>query len=41
MEQEHLVGFDVSQAKTPACVVDGAGRVVWQGTCASTAEAMG
>ena len=40
MEQEQFVGFDVSQAKTSVCVVDGPGRVVWQGKCTSTPEAM-
>jgi hypothetical protein len=40
MEQEQFVGFDVSQAETSVCVVDGAGKVVWQGECASTPEAM-
>lgn len=40
MEQEQFVGFDVSQAETSVCVVDGAGKVVWQGKCASTPEAM-
>ncbi len=40
MEQEQFVGLDVSQAETSVCVVDGAGKVVWQGKCASTPEAM-
>jgi transposase len=40
MEQEQVVGFDVSQAETSVCVVNGAGKVVWQGKCASTPEAM-
>jgi len=40
MEQEQFVGFDVSQAETPVCVVDGSGKVVWQGKCVSTPEAM-
>jgi hypothetical protein len=40
MEQEQFVGFDVSQAETSVCVVDGAGKVLWQGKCASTPEAM-
>jgi transposase len=40
MEQEQFVGFDVSQAETSVCVVDGAGKVVWQGKCDSTPEAM-
>jgi len=40
MEQEQFVGFDVLQAETSVCVVDGSGKVVWQGKCASTPEAM-
>ncbi len=40
MEQEQFVGFDVSQEETSVCVVNGAGKVVWQGKCASTPEAM-
>ena len=40
MEQEQFVGFDVSQAETSVCVVDGFGKVLWQGKCASTPEAM-
>ncbi len=40
MEQEQFVGFDVSQAETLVCVVDGTGKVLWQGRCASTPEAM-
>ncbi len=40
MEQEQFVGFDVSQAETSVCVVDGSGKVVWKGKCASTPEAM-
>jgi len=40
MNQEQFVGFDVSQAETSVCVVDGSGKVVWQGKCASTPEAM-
>lgn len=40
MEQEQFVGFDVSQAETSVCVVDGVGKVVWQGKCPSTPEAM-
>lgn len=37
---EQFVGFDVSQTETSVCVVDGAGKVLWQGKCASTPEAM-
>ena len=40
MEQEQFVGFDVSQAETSVCVVDGTGKVLWQGKCTSTPEAM-
>ncbi len=40
MVQEQFVGFDVSQSETAICVVDGVGKVVWQGKCASTPEAM-
>lgn len=36
MEQEQFVGFDVSQAETSVCVVDGVGKAVWQGKCPST-----
>jgi transposase len=34
------VGLDVSQRETSICVVDGAGRKVWQGRCPSTPEAI-
>lgn len=37
---EQFVGLDVSQAVTHVCVVDGAGKQVWQGRCASTPEAI-
>ena len=40
MEQEQFIGLDVSQAETSVCVVDGAGKVIWQGKCPSTPEAM-
>ena len=40
MEQEQFVGLDVSQAETSVCVVDRSGKMVWQGKCASTPEAM-
>lgn len=40
MEQEQFVGFDVSQAETSVCVVDGTGKISWQGKCLSTPEAM-
>lgn len=32
------VGLDVSQAQTSICVVDGAGKVLWQGKCPTTPE---
>lgn len=34
------VGLDVSQRETSICVIDAAGRKVWQGRCASTPEAI-
>ncbi len=40
MEQEQFVGFGVSQAETSVCMVDGAGKVLWQGKCASAPESM-
>jgi len=40
MEQKQFVGFDVSQAETSVCVVDEGGKVVWQGKCLSSPEAM-
>jgi transposase len=40
MEQQQFVGLDVSQAETAVCVADDAGKVLWQGKCASTPEAM-
>ena len=36
MKQAQFVGFDVLQAETSVCVVDGVGQVVWQGKCPST-----
>jgi transposase len=38
--KQQFVGFDVSQAETSVCVVDVVGKVIWQGKCASTLEAM-
>ena len=40
---EQYVGLDVSQAQTSICVVDGAGKVLWQkvlwqGKCPMTPE---
>jgi hypothetical protein len=37
---EHYVGLDVSQEQTSICVVDGSGKTLWQGKCASTPEVM-
>jgi transposase len=37
---EQYVGLDVSLAQTSICVVDGSGRTLWQGKCASTPEAI-
>ncbi|MDP9372511.1 MAG: IS110 family transposase [Chloroflexota bacterium] len=37
---EQYVGLDVSQERTSVCVVDGSGKTLWQGKCASTPEAI-
>jgi len=37
---EQYVGLDVSQEQTSVCVVDGGGRVIWEGKCTSTPEAI-
>jgi transposase len=37
---EQYVGLDVSQEQTSVCVVDGTGKTLWQGKCASTPEAI-
>jgi transposase len=37
---EHYVGLDVSLELTSICVVDGKGKCLWQGKCASTPEAI-
>ena len=37
---EQYVGLDVSQEQTSVCVVDGGGKVICQGKCASTPEAI-
>jgi len=37
---EQYVGLDVSQEQTSVCVVDGGGKVIWEGKCASTPEAI-
>ena len=34
------VGLDVSLEQTSVCVVDGDGKTLWQGKCASTPEAI-
>ena len=37
---EQYVGLAVSQEQTSVCVVDGSGKVIWEGKCASTPEAI-
>ena len=37
---EQYVGLDVSLEQTSICVVDGSGKALWQGKCASTSEAL-
>ncbi|MBV8898234.1 MAG: IS110 family transposase [Acidobacteriaceae bacterium] len=37
---EQFVGLDVSQTLTHLCVLDNNGTPLWQGTCASTSEAI-
>jgi transposase len=37
---EQYVGLDVSLEQTSICVIDGSGKVLWQGKCASTPEAI-
>lgn len=37
---EQFVGLDVSQETTHVCVVDSQGKMVWQGKCLSTPEAV-
>jgi transposase len=37
---EQYVGLDVSQEQTSVCVVDGGGKMIWEGKCASTPEAI-
>src|SRR5215211_2097079 len=37
---EQYVGLDVSQERTSVCVVDGGGKVIWEGQCTSTPEAI-
>ena len=36
----HYVGLDVSLEQTSVCVIDGDGKTLWQGKCASTPEAL-
>ncbi len=37
---DHYVGLDVSLEQTAVCVVDGDGKTLWQGKCASNPEAL-
>jgi transposase len=37
---DHYVGLDVSLEQTSVCVVDGNGKTLWQGKCASNPEAL-
>ena len=37
---EQYVGLDVSLELTSICIVDGSGKTLWQGKCASTPEAI-
>lgn len=37
---EQYVGLDVSLERTAICVIDGSGKTLWQGKCASTPEAI-
>jgi transposase len=37
---DHYVGLDVSLEQTSVCSVDGSGKTLWQGKCASTPEAI-
>jgi len=37
---DHYVGLDVSLEQTSVCVIDGDGKTLWQGKCASTPEAL-
>src|SRR3712207_3866986 len=39
-DMEQYVGLDVSLEQTSVCVVDGDGKTLWQGKCASTPEAI-
>jgi predicted NBD/HSP70 family sugar kinase len=37
---DHYVGLDVSLEQTAVCVIDGNGKTLWQGKCASNPEAL-
>jgi len=37
---EHYIGLDVSLELTSICVIDGTGKTLWEGKCASTPEAI-
>ncbi len=37
---EQYIGLDVSLELTSTCIVDGSGKTLWQGKCASTPEAI-
>ncbi len=37
---DHYVGLDVSLEQTSVCVIDGDGKTLWQGKCASNPEAI-
>jgi transposase len=37
---EQYVGLDVSQEQTSVCVVDSGGKVIWEGKCTSSPEAI-
>jgi transposase len=37
---DQYVGLDVSLERTSVCVIDGSGKTLWQGKCASTPEAL-
>ena len=37
---EQYVGLDVPQEQSSVCVVDGGGKVIWEGKCVSTPEAI-
>jgi predicted NBD/HSP70 family sugar kinase len=37
---EQYVGLDVSLKETSVCVIDQTGKIIWQGRCTSTPEAI-